>query len=364
MKRTISQPRGFSLVELAVVLAITGALGLVTWKLIPTLRPVAKGNLAQQSLLEAQQALEGHIKLTHRLPCPDTNDDGLENCATGNTVGKLPWRTLGISANKTLRYGVYRNANTLASQDADLAVLKDRYIPTLPEANSLQQNGLDFCWALRTAIRSPAALSAGGVPVAYALAHPGNNGQFEAANATAAGFELTAQAMTASYDDVTLTVGLTELSGRLSCPEQLGKVQSAAHSAYAAYDVDRNALLYQDFRALGVEVKENNQKMAAVTLVLATSDLANALATSATAIAIAAVTKGVGAVTLVTAGASILAAELALRGAAAGVLTAALAKAAADKRKTAADTFRTHTLTASLNALQAAKDADKQGLTP
>lgn len=364
MKRAMSRPHGFSLVELAVVLAITGALGLVTWKLIPALRPVAEGDRAQQSLLEAQQALEGYINLAHRLPCPDNNDDGLENCAASNTVGKLPWRTLGISTSKNLRYGVYRNANTLASQDADLAVLKDRYIPTLPEASSLQQNGLDFCRALRTAMRNPTALNASGVPVAYALAHPGNNGQFDAANATTTGFELTGQARTASYDDATLAVGLAELSGRLSCPERLGKVQSAAHSAYTAYDVDRNALLYQDFRALGVEVKANNQKMAAVTLTLATSDLANALATSATAIAIAAVTKGVGAVTLVTAGASILAAELALRGAAAGIVTTALAKAVADKRKTAADTFRIHTLTASLNALQAAKDADQKGLTP
>lgn len=197
--------RGFSLVELAVVLAITGVLGLTAWKLLPALRPVAEGNSAQRTLLEAQQALEGFVVTSYRLPCPDTDGDGLENCASTAIVGKLPWRTLGLSSGQNLRYGVYRNSSAAIDKDADLATLKDRYAPLLPPGNtSLLKNGLDFCWALRNATAAPAGLSAGGVPVAYALVHPGGNGSFEGANATPSGFEMAAQPVSATYDDQVL----------------------------------------------------------------------------------------------------------------------------------------------------------------
>lgn len=357
---------GFSLVEMAVVLAITGILGLAAWKLAPALRPVAEGDTAQRSLMEAQQALEGFIVRAYRLPCPDTDDDGLENCGTTtNSVGKLPWRTLGLSTGQNLRYGVYRNSNAAAANDADLAVLKDRYIPSLPPGTtSTVSNGLDFCWALRNAAATPAGLKAGGVPVAYALAHPGRNGQFEKANATPGDFELAAEPASASYDDRVLTAGLPELSGRLSCPQLLGAAQGAARSAYAAYDLDRNAEMYQNFRGFAVIVAKNNVEFSGYTLVLAVNDVATTVATSATTIAIAAVTKGVTTPIIAVNALAIAAAVAALYAATAGVAAAELGKASATARKDAADNNRTHTLLTLSDSLSAAKNADSKGLTP
>jgi prepilin-type N-terminal cleavage/methylation domain-containing protein len=364
MKPLPMSERGFSLVEMAVVLAVTGILGLATWKLMPSLRPVATRTDAQTTLLEVQQALDGFIVQSFRLPCPDTDDDGKENCAITSKVGKLPWRTLKLSVGQGLRYGVYRNANDMANQDADLALFKDRYIPTLPTGNSsIQHNGLDFCWALRMAAAAPADLTAGGVPVAYALAHPGQNTHFDGDHTTPSGFELMAKPATATYDDKVLAVGLTELSGRLGCVQRLAEVQGAARAAYAAYDLHRNAGMYKNFRALAYDVSVTNLAMAGVSLALAHADEAAAFATSTTAVAIAASTKGLS-MSIATGALAIGAAIAARRAAQIALNSATKSLDTAKKRKTAATTHQTDSFTAWTQALTAAKNADQKGLNP
>src|SRR3989339_201838 len=117
---------GFSLVEMAIVLAIVG---LLLGGLIPTLSAQMESqriNETRKQLDEIQQALVGYAIINGRLPCPAkaTLASGLANagveattgntCAcvnssgstvadtsalacTGTTVtGVLPWATLGI----------------------------------------------------------------------------------------------------------------------------------------------------------------------------------------------------------------------------------------------------------------------------
>ena len=363
--RLLQRLAGFTLLEMTVVLAISGLLGMAAWKFLPVLRSTTQGDPAL-TLQDTQAALEGFILREYRLPCPDTSGNGLEDCTSGVIVGRLPTRTLGISLPRPLRYGVYRSANAALAQDADLAVWKNRYLPMLPPgSSSLEKNGLDFCWALRNAIAAPAgSLAAGGIPVAYALADPGANGSFDDANATPTGFAPPNSPMTATYDDRVMTAGLGELSGRLDCPQRLGAVQGATRASFAAYDIDRNAQMYRRFRDFGYDVAKTNTAIAASNSALATADLAIAYDTGITTIAAALITKGTASTELAASTAVLIASTAALVAAGVKLASAIVAENTAYNKAQAAATTRIDTLLQSAQALTQALAADRKGLTP
>ncbi len=108
MQRTPLANHGFTLAELAIVLAIVGFL---MGGLLPVLSAQLEGKQnadTQKTLSEVREALIGYAAshfatATNKpyLPCPDTDNDGLENrvVATGLCVaqqGNLPWATLGV----------------------------------------------------------------------------------------------------------------------------------------------------------------------------------------------------------------------------------------------------------------------------
>lgn len=114
--------RGFTLTELAIVLVIVG---LMLTSLVPALTAqIDQRNYSEttQWLSEAKDALLGYA-MTHTaadgkpyLPCPDTDDDGLENrTGSGCTSqeGRIPWSDLGISRwdswGNRIRYRVHTN---------------------------------------------------------------------------------------------------------------------------------------------------------------------------------------------------------------------------------------------------------------
>jgi hypothetical protein len=273
---------GFSLIELAVVLAVSAAIGLAIWKFLPTLRGTASGDPAGAALIEAQQALDGFVVTKNRLPCPAAiGSAGDEDCTIATGVGLLPYRTLGLVGNaeamQQIRYGVYRQPNAITpTNDADLAASVVRYFPYLPGASpAVASNGLDFCVGVGKALvfASPTALRAGNMPAAYALAHPGQNRVFDGANAAATGFTLAAQPQTESFDDRVITAGLPELFGRLNCPERLGLVNGAARSAFAAYDIDRVAGEYLKYCNFGVLAAISDVAFATLGVAMAVTNL-------------------------------------------------------------------------------------------
>lgn len=103
MKRSAtSDVRGFTLIELAVVIAIVALL--LGALLVPLATQIQSRNVkeTQLALKDIRQALVGFAVTQGRLPCPDTDRDGLENqpCGTSTTLdyaeGFLPWQDLAV----------------------------------------------------------------------------------------------------------------------------------------------------------------------------------------------------------------------------------------------------------------------------
>jgi len=119
----MASERGFTLVEMAIVLVIVGLL--LGGLLMPLSTQVEQRRISetQKTLDEAKETLIGFAVRTGYLPCPAISaTNGLEDrtgssCTGGKRQGFLPWATLGVSKldswNHILRYSV-----TLAFTDS------------------------------------------------------------------------------------------------------------------------------------------------------------------------------------------------------------------------------------------------------
>ncbi|MDI1292103.1 MAG: prepilin-type N-terminal cleavage/methylation domain-containing protein [Methylobacter sp.] len=334
---------GFSLTELAVSLAILGVLVFALPPLIPQVRQMLSG---QQSVgvQDASDALMGFIMVHNRLPCPDTGSDGLEDCGAANDIGLLPWRTVGLSGpmrnayGLDFRYGVYRHSNVILKQDADLAVLANRFEPYLPptvkvavshstppsppniylpisgsmpqlpttpavltgpnaEALANHSNGLDFCHALRNATQSAAGLTKvnAGLNAAFVVADPGaadkdqDGNLFDGVNSPLTQtFASPDIPLSDAYDDKVLVMGFAELAGALGCPVAVANVNAAARDAWAAYDEYRAAVFYAYLRDFMYIVRQTNVQINEFHFVFSTVGLAITAGQLATDLALAA----------------------------------------------------------------------------
>jgi prepilin-type N-terminal cleavage/methylation domain-containing protein len=366
-KRKINH-QGFSLIEIAVVLAVAAVIGLAIWKLLPALTSSTNEDTPQAQVLGAQQALEGFILRQNRLPCPASAATGIEDCTGTAAAGQFPYKTVGLSGATTIRYGVYRNPNAaVVTADADLAAAKLRYSPPVaptPIIPAAPISGLDFCVGLKNAIATPAAgtVTSAGVAVAYALVHPGLDGVINVANSTT-NFATGSSARDINYDDRVLTAGLSELFGRVNCPERLGMADGAARAAYAAYDIDRSAEFHERFRQFDVRVQTQLLAVAELNKLIAIADAAITVMATALGAAGAADTKGA---TLVL---SVIALPLAVAQSAYGLAQAIIAvteaqTALAESRANlvAATAFRVGTNLLYLNARTQASASRTKGL--
>ncbi len=91
--------RGFTLIELAIVLLVVGLLlGTIMMPLATQFR-IRETRAAQEQIEMVRQTLIGFTQSQGRVPCPDTDRDGLENGTApscGNSNGFLPHATLGL----------------------------------------------------------------------------------------------------------------------------------------------------------------------------------------------------------------------------------------------------------------------------
>lgn len=152
MTRPVRRQRGFTLIEIAIVLVVVGLMigGLVTPLTVQLeQRKVAE---TQKALDEAKEALTGFALRYGYLPCPAISSvNGLEDrrgarCNGEKRVGILPWATLGLrksdSWNNLFRYSV-----TPAFSDSEqlfgLSTPRDISVVTRNGSTLVQATGLN-----------------------------------------------------------------------------------------------------------------------------------------------------------------------------------------------------------------------------
>jgi len=254
------------------------------------------------------------VLASHRLPCPDTDGNGVEDCSDGARRGKLPYLSLGLPAPVLNSFGFPLEYAVARGGGADLSVLGASFAPVLPETNptAAVKNGLDFCQALRVlgAGGLPATEpSAGGVGVPIVLVDPGAidadraGDLFDLANAGASvAFESPDRPRSDTYDDSVHALSFAVLLGQLDCPRRIAVASGAAREAGAAWDIWRAAVFYEAFREHGLRVRENAKESAdfkhlmavyvntVLTAALVANDLAVALSSGSGAAGIAVAT--------------------------------------------------------------------------
>jgi prepilin-type N-terminal cleavage/methylation domain-containing protein len=114
--------RGFSLIELTVVLVVIGVLGLLASSAFSG--PDGAASLRGQAEADrVREAVRYFVLANRRLPCPDGDGDAYEDCAAAGEFGFVPYLALGLedAAHDRMRYAVYRG-----SGDDDVSLLVER----------------------------------------------------------------------------------------------------------------------------------------------------------------------------------------------------------------------------------------------
>lgn len=145
---------GFTMLELALILILLGSALIVVMHYRPTI-------LGQQSAVaegyqdQITAAIFRYALRHYRLPCADTNGNGLEGDSSGacgsngnNMVGGVPFVTLNMTDSTSLSddvkqsyiYGVFRGTTTAT----DLATLAERTGDSLGDGQYLSLNDLRF----------------------------------------------------------------------------------------------------------------------------------------------------------------------------------------------------------------------------
>lgn len=263
----MKKAEGYTLIELSIVLVVLGILVVLIWRFVGFNAEHALSNAQRELMRSADQAVSGFVLSHDRLPCPDSNNDGMEDCAGMNAVGTLPVIDIGLSQADAgrIRYAVYRNASAApVTADADLANPADSMPMLATRGDPLagydffqaRINALDLCADLRNASNSAQSDSFVHVVtpdqhinVAYALALSGPRdadaagGLLDAGNAGGGtAFEAPARVTDGGYDDRVVAVGFDRLIGRLHCSEALAAATHAHANAATMAEITHQAM--------------------------------------------------------------------------------------------------------------------------
>ena len=209
--RLRERERGFSLIEVAIVLLILGILlgGMTTPLMV--YEDQRRTREAKVRLGRAEAALLSFAVTYGRLPCPTYEPDpaavgyGLEDCRVTGIEGYLPWRTLGMT--ETGPWGVPR----LSTVDPWLGYLRYRPDDNFTQAFTLQTAAGTRLRVLHASGRSLTAVSEPPVAVIYCT---GPNQRADGANASyqpGANARYQGGTRSAEFDDLTIWIGRLKL---------------------------------------------------------------------------------------------------------------------------------------------------------
>ena len=248
----MTRQRGFSLVELAVVLLIAGLIAVAVVRTLPLLLSPGDG-ADSRPFQDAADAVAGFAMAEARLPCPDASGDGREEC-NGDAIGRLPWRTLGIDRPP----GALEYAAAPGLTDPPAGQRHRTAAPVGAQSNAV--NGLDTCADIITQLRDRDGVAVGAhgdtFTVAYALARPPANHVPPAAGGAAYFLDGSDPGVHRSR---THLVGPAGLSAQLDCPRRLAASHVGGRDV--AVQTDLLALKRQltAFRDNALAVRRANQ---------------------------------------------------------------------------------------------------------
>jgi prepilin-type N-terminal cleavage/methylation domain-containing protein len=329
MTRPLPRParqRGFSFIEISVALVLLGMLSAMAAQIIPAMRRSSLNEQTLRNLGHVQNSLQAFAAIHGRLPCADTNGDGLENATPScATVGAVPYLTLGhvqplVNAEGfALRYGLYHRGGGSLRTTALLGSKGETYRPAIAggspvalsdKAFTESNRRLDFCQGLRAGLDAGFNDSylfvetPGGnrKHLAYVLVDPGVgnmdllgdrfDGRNGTANTSRPGFDHPSRAESLLYDDRVIAVYFDTLWEHMGCSGNMSaagrahpnvetmmalvKQSSADYSAQLAIAVDA---AYADNFAAGAGVASATAGLLAAGAAIPT-DIASAINTA------------------------------------------------------------------------------------
>ena len=177
MKKHSGAPRrqgGFTFIELSFVIIVLGMVATLVAQVVPAMRRSSATAETVRNLSSVEFSLLSFAAINGRLPCADTDNDGLENTSSSCAeVGKLPYLTLGYSSplvnadGMDFKYGIYTNPGNSLRTTAALGSATQRYLPSIGRNTPLPvtlidkdyantNHRLDFCQGLRAGITASA----------------------------------------------------------------------------------------------------------------------------------------------------------------------------------------------------------------
>lgn len=247
---------------LQVLLLISVVAGLATMGYLQWRERSAINSAQQerQALAQADRAIMTYASVTGRLPCPDVDRDGLQDCGAGDQKGWLPSVTLSLAgADPGVDVGQLRYLVQRGGGNNDLTLLSDSWRPLeydtpgrtfaamreTPASGTYQANILtltDLCQRLEVGrtkayaagmaeVRAPTVRT-----VAYALVHPGNddadgnNSPFDGVNASAdpAVEDPARRPLLLAYNDIVLEKSFLNLLIGFHCQPLIDSINTVA----------------------------------------------------------------------------------------------------------------------------------------
>lgn len=143
---------GFALWDVLLLVALIASILLAIFLIQQSRTELRTVEQRNAKLLWADQLVAGFASSNLRLPCPDINNDGIEDCGAGSITGRLPMVSLGLKADAAIR-GPQEIFYSVTRPDAarDIAQLASLFEPE--KWNGVRYtyatiNGLDFCQKL------------------------------------------------------------------------------------------------------------------------------------------------------------------------------------------------------------------------